>query len=154
MFGLGSAIVTAIAYIAVGICFCVFKAGILSWLMTVVGLLFVVQGVIKIINDPLRQTEGIASVIIGAVVLLGGWLFVRMAMLILGIVLAARALMSLTGHTGQARQGTAVLYDVLTLVAGICLIISPWAMLDWLFVVIGVLFILKGAFAFVNERPL
>lgn len=151
MFGLGSAIVTAIAYIAVGVCFCIFKAGILSWLMTIVGLLFIIQGVIKIINDPLKQTQGIASVIVGAIVLLGGWLFVSLAMLIFGIVLAACSIARLT-TSGEGRRNTAVFYNILTLVAGICLIISPWAMLDWLFIVIGVLFILKGAFAFVNER--
>ena len=153
MFGLGSVIVTAIAYIAVGVCFCIFKAGILSWLMTVVGLLFIIQGVIKLTNKPQNQTEGIVSVVIGAVVLLGGWLFVKLAMLSCGVILVIWSVMGLTRQNGS-QKNTAVLYNILTLIAGVCLVISPWAMLDWLFVVTGVLFILKGAFAFMNEKPL
>lgn len=153
MFGLGSVIVTAIAYIAVGVCFCIFKAGILSWLMTVLGLLFIVQGIVRLKGNSQNQTEGIVSVVIGAVVLLGGWLFVKLAMLIFGVVIVIWSVMELTQQNGS-QKNAAVLYNVLTLIAGVCLVISPWAMLDWLFILTGVLFILKGAFAFMNERPL
>lgn len=151
MLGSGSAVVTAIAYIVAGICFCIFKAGVLSWIMTIVGLLLIVQGIMRLVRND--QTQGIVYVVVGAVILIGGWLFVKVAMLILGAVLVCGAVMSLAGQKNP--KGTASLvYDILTLVMGVCLMISPWAMIDWFFVIIGVLFVIKGALAIINEKPL
>lgn len=151
MFISGSAVVTAIAYIVAGVCFCIFKAGVLSWLMTVLGLLFIVQGIVRLTRN--SQTEGVTLIVIGAVILIGGWLFVRVALLILGAVLAGRAVMSLMGQKNP-RKTVEVLYDVLSLVVGVCLVISPWAMIGWFFVTIGVLFIIRGVLALLNEHPL
>ena len=81
-------VIAAILYILLGVLFIVFKAGMLNWLMTIVGIVFIALGVYNIIQR--RLTNGIIEAVIGVVVILGGWLFVEIVLIVLGALLVVK----------------------------------------------------------------
>ena len=50
----------------------------------------------------------------------------------------------------EARAPLGMLYAVITLVLGILLILSKWVMLNWFFVIIGIIFIADGISALIS----
>ena len=76
--------IEAIAYIAIGVLFCILRAGLLGWLMTAVGILLVVMGVSNALSKD--YVQGIIKIAAGILIALGGWLFVGIILLILGII--------------------------------------------------------------------
>ena len=136
-------VIAAILYILLGVLFIVFKAGMLNWLMTIVGIVFIALGVYDIIQR--RLTNGIIEAVIG-VVILGGWLFVEIVLIVLGALLVVKGASDLIALCKGSKDVIAIIVAALTIILGILLIVSKWAMLDWMFIVVGVVFIVEGAF--------
>ena len=70
--------------------FIAFRGEVLNWLLTVVGILFVVQGILSVANKDV--TNGIISMLIGVVIILGGWLFIDIVMIVFGILIIVKGL--------------------------------------------------------------
>ena len=146
-----SNIVNALMYIIIGVLFCVFRAGVINWLMTIAGVLFIVFGVIDITKGGI--TQGVLNIAIGVIILLGGWLFLEIVLIVFGVLIAVKGVLSLaTALKRKKANAFEVLFAVLTIVAGIMLIISKWAIMDWFFIVMGVLFIVDGALALLGKK--
>ena len=77
--------VAAVLYVLVGVLFCIFKASMLNWLLTAAGIVFIVLGVLDILKKNL--VNGIVEAVIGVVILVGGWAFVEVALIIFGALL-------------------------------------------------------------------
>lgn len=137
-------IIAAILYILLGVLFIVFKSGMLNWLMTIVGIVFIALGVYDIIQR--RLANGIIEAAIGVVVILGGWLFVEIVLIVLGALLVVKGASDLIALCKGSKDVMGIIVAALTIILGILLIVSKWAMLDWMFIVIGVVFIVEGAF--------
>ena len=75
-------VVYALLYIVLGVLFIVFKSGMLNWLMTIAGIVFIALGIFDIIKK--RLTQGIIETVIGVVIIVGGWLFVEIVLLVFG----------------------------------------------------------------------
>ncbi|MBE5737640.1 MAG: hypothetical protein E7348_04485 [Clostridiales bacterium] len=143
--------IQAIAYLVIGILFCVFQSGMLGWLMTAVGVLLVVMGV----SDALSKdyVSAIIKIAVGIVIALGGWLFVEIVLLVLGIVViingAKQLLAALKSNKKDIKE---LVISIVTIVFGVMLVVSKWAMMDWLFIIIGVLIALEGVLMLLGKK--
>lgn len=146
---LDSNILNAILYIAVGILFCIFRSGLLGWLMTIVGIIFVINGVIRFINSDM--VAGIVSAVIGVVVILGGWLFVDIVLLVFGILVIIKGVTDLIDAV-KSKVTANIITACVTLAVGILLIISKWALMDLLFIILGVIFIANGVLSLLGKE--
>ena len=130
---------TAILYGVVGTLFCIFRAGMLNWLMTVVGVIFIAYGVLDILDK--KIADGVIAIAIGILMILGGWLFLSAILLICGILAAVFGTFKLIKAV-KAKAVFKIVVSAVTLLFGVCLIVSRWV--DFLFIVIGVALILSG----------
>ena len=60
--------VTAVIYILIGVLFCAFKQAVVSWAMLIVGVLFLVKGIMDIVNK--NVTSGVIYTVIGALLII------------------------------------------------------------------------------------
>ena len=145
------ALVMAILYIVIGILFIAFRSALLNWMLTVTGVLAIAYGIYLIVKKQL--VLGIIFVAVGIALILGGWLFLEIALIVLGVVLiiyGAKDLVSLLQAKGKTPVFP-VLVACLTILAGILLVVSKWAFLDWFFIVIGAILIVDGIFALIRK---
>ena len=145
-FKMNSAFVTALAYIVVGVLFCIFKGSVMNWLMTALGILFIVQGVLDVVAG--LRINGIVEIVIGALCIVFGWAFVTIALIVLGAVIIANGVIGLLKNRGFM----SILINCLAIVFGILLIVNKWAVLDWLYYVIGALCIIDGVLMLFGKR--
>ncbi len=139
---LSKSVLSALVYILVGVLFCVFKSQVLSWLMTAVGVILIVYGIYALVSLK-KTTEAVLYMAVGAVILLGGWLFVQITLIILGVAVLIQGAVDLVNAL-KSKVTAAILSSVLTIVIGLLLIMCKFVMLDWFFIVIGVIFIVDG----------
>lgn len=137
-----SSVLAAIVYILVGILFCVFKTQVLSWLMTAVGVVLVVYGLYYLLSLK-KTTEAVLYMAVGAVILLGGWLFVEIALIILGVAVLIQGVIDLS-YALKSKVTASILSAILTIIVGLLLVLGKFIMLDWFFIVLGVIFIVDG----------
>ena len=140
---------TAILYILIGALLCVFRAGLLGWAMTAIGILLIVSAVLSFIS--LNVVGGVISSVLAVLVIVGGWLFIDILLLIVGIVMlinGVREILTLKGNK------TALDYvrAALPILFGLLLIFSKWAMMDWMFIIIGVLVLVDGVLMLMGKK--
>ena len=148
---LNSNLTSALMYIILGVLFCVFKATVIDWLMTIAGVLFIVFGVIDLTKN--STASGVINVAIGIVILLGGWFFLEVVLLVFGILLAVKGTIALINSLKALNKSFFdILFSALTVVVGFMLIASKWAVVDWFFLVMGVMFIIDGVLALFGKK--
>ncbi len=134
-------LLNAALYILVGVLLCVFKASVLNWAMTAIGAIMIVFGILKAVNG--MMVEGVVMAAVGVVIIMGGWMFVDLILLILGIALILKGLLDLIRSIGNKKL-VGVIASLITIAVGALLIYSKWALLDWLFIILGVVLIIDG----------
>ena len=67
-------LISALVYIVLGAVLCIFRTQALNWAMTVAGIVAIVLGVLAILKGNLIY--GVLMAAVGALIILGGWLFV------------------------------------------------------------------------------
>ncbi len=144
------ALLTALLYILAGLLFCIFRTTVLSWLMTVIGALLVVSGVLHMLDK--RMTEGVVTAAVGILILLGGWLFVDIILLVLGIALTAKGVLDLARALDVKNNISGIAAAIITMLVGVALIVSKWALLDWLFIILGVVLIVDGVLIALGKK--
>ncbi len=135
------AFINAAMYILMGILMCIFRADLLNWAMTAIGIIFVVSGIIRALKNEI--VEGVIIAAIGVVIILGGWLFIDIILLILGAVLTVKGILDLFKAI-EIKYIPAIIGPIITMIVGVLLIVSKWALLDWFFIIIGVVLIIDG----------
>ena len=143
-------VVYALLYIVLGVLFIVFKSGMLNWLMTIAGIVFIALGIFDIIKK--RLTQGIIETVIGVVIIVGGWLFVEIVLLVFGVLLILKGVTDLIkACQSKSKDFSKILCAVITAIVGILLVVAKWVTLDWFFIVLGAVFIIDGLFALFNK---
>ncbi len=146
---LNSNLITAILYVIVGALFCIFKGEIISWIMTIVGVLYIVQGVMDILNKDL--TKGIINCGIGVLILVLGWLFLTVASIIFGVLIIIKGAKELLEVLKAKKKNIFdLIAPIVTIVIGAMLIAGKF--LDWLFIVVGVIFIINGVLELLGKK--
>ncbi len=140
---------TAVLYILVGVLFCIFRAGMLNWLLTAAGIVFIALGVYDIIKK--NMVNGIVEAVIGVVILVGGWAFVTVALIVFGALLIIKGVLDLMNAMKSKAGLLTYLAAIATAVVGVLLIVSKWVALDWFFIVMGVILVIDGALLLFNK---
>ena len=64
-------LIAAISFILIGILFCIFQSKILSWILTIVGVLLIILAIMNLVNK--KNQQALIELISGAVILIFGW---------------------------------------------------------------------------------
>ena len=115
-------LVLPLLYIVIGALFCILKDGVIGIIMTVAGVLFIVNGIIQVVNK--KTKDGIINIIIGAVIIVFGWTLLWLAMLVFGILLTISAVVN---FLNGKKDLIATLKLVISVVIGALLITNGFA---------------------------
>lgn len=134
-------LLTCAVYAVIGILLCILKGGSLGILMTVVGALFVVLGVVDIFkNDNLIQ--GIIEIAVGIAIIVCGWIIADVVLLVFGILLLIKGILAIIK---DFKKGfTALIPAIVNVVIGVLLIVAKWALLDVMCLIAGIIFIVNA----------
>ncbi len=138
-------LINAILYIAIGILFCL-QIG-LELMLTIAGVVFLVLGIIDLIKK--HWFSGAISVFIGAIILLGANLFINIVMLVFGILIAIKGLISLI-ESIRRKRALDLIFAVLTLVAGVLIALNTGTVITWVMIVVGVVMIIDGVLGLIS----
>jgi uncharacterized membrane protein HdeD (DUF308 family) len=113
----------------------------LNWAMTIVGVIFVVSGIVELIKG--HFIGGVVSLVIGVSVLVLGWTIAGIVLLILGILIIVKGVIALIETIVKRRKSIAqLLFPVITIVVGA--VIAFGNGLDIAIMVGGILLIVDG----------
>lgn len=134
-------LIKAIGCLVIGLLICIFKASILKWMITLVGAIFLLVGIYFLITRDYRF--GLGYTIAGVFAILGGWFFIYVLLIIIGLIFTGKGVYDAINSVKE-RNVLKTVSASLTIFFGVLFIASKWAMLDWIFIVIGLSFIVKG----------
>lgn len=135
-------VLTCAFYAAIGILLITLKSSSLGILMTIVGTLFIVMGILDALRDQ-NVTEGVIEAAIGVAVIVCGWLIAEVVLMLFGILLIAKGGIELYGH--YKNGSAAIASAAVTIVIGILLVIAKWVLMDVFCIIAGVVFIIEAA---------
>lgn len=130
-------------YGVLGLLFIILHGRSLDVVLTIVGVLLIALGVIDIIENK-NLTQGVLEISFGAIIILFGWLITTVALIILGALLIAKAVLYFL-TTSQASFNS-IIEPILCVVVGMLLIIARWTALDVMCIITGVLLLLNSLF--------
>ena len=141
-------LLTAIALILIGGLFIIYKGEVISIAMSLIGITLVVLGIIDILRA--RVFSGVVKLVFAALVVLAGWLFVTLALYVLGAFLLIAGITQLIAISKlKIKKLTlpAVMHiaqPVIYILVAICLFFNQGGAISWVFILSGVLLILDG----------
>ena len=148
------ALFTALSLIAVGILFVIFKSEIISIALTVIGGYLVVWGIVNVINKLFYN--GIVKIVFGALVLVAGWLFIQIALYLLGAFLLISGASDLYRiFKNKIKKVTIsfiarIIQPIIYVMVAVCLFFNQGAALSWVFIASGIFLMLDGVVALVG----
>lgn len=137
-------VITCAMYAVIGLLLLILKAGSLGILMTIIGVLLIVGGVVDILGGK-DLVKGLVQIAIGVIVIVLGWLIADLVLLIFGILLIVKGAVDL--YNNFKAGFAAMLSPIVTVVIGILLVVSKWALLDLICIIAGIVFIVDGVLA-------
>ena len=145
------AIINAIALIVLGILFCIFRAGMINVLLTIVGVVLIGLGIYDIVKK--NYIPAVIEIILGIAVIVCGWTILDIALLVLGIGLVIYSVYQIImiAKDFKKKGWMALIKPIITLIIGVFLIVAKWLLVDWVFIVIGVIFIINGIMALLQK---
>jgi hypothetical protein len=143
-------LVMALFMVALGILFLVMKSGVIGLAVTILGVALLVSAVLDFLNKDL--TSCIIKAVIGVCVLVFGHLFVDVAVIVVAAVVLVYGVLELFELIKAKKKDVACyIKPAVIVVIAAALLISKWLVFDWLFIVIGVLFLVEGGLGVWNE---
>ncbi len=139
---------TAIALIVIGLLFMIYKGGIISIAMSLIGATLIVLGILDILHN--RTTIGIIKLVLAALVMLAGWLFIKLALYILGAFLLVAGITQLRSVLSVKYKKVTlpvvmhVMQPVIYILVAICLFFNQGGAISWVFTVSGIFLIIDG----------
>lgn len=132
--------------IALGILFTIMQGGVIGVAIWVLGIALIVAAVLDLLNKDL--TSCVVKAVIGVLVLVFGGLFADVAIYILAAVLLIYGILEVINAFKSKQKGLLKFVEpVLTVVVAILLFVNRF---DWLFIVIGIVFIVEGVIGLIN----
>ncbi len=141
-------ILTCAVYAIIGILLIVLKGGSLGILMTVIGALFIVIGIVDILKEK-NLIQGLIEIGIGIVIIVCGWLIADIVLLIFGILLIVKGALDVIKNFKDGFL--AIISPIVTIVIGVLLVIAKWTLLDLFCIIVGVIFIINAVLALFGQ---
>ena len=127
--------------IIIGALLVIFRSQTLEWAMTIAGIVFVISGIHDL--DQENWAGGAVSLIIGIAILILGWAFAQIVLLVLGILIAIKGIVALIDMLKKTSKGLLeIIYPILSIVVGLMLAFGN--ALDIMIIIVGVLLIVDG----------
>ena len=134
-------IFSAILYLALGILLVVFKAETINWAMTIAGIVFIVSGILEVIKK--EWAGGAVSLIIGIAILVLGNLLTSIVLIVLGILIAVKGIVSLIEEFKRSKKSViGITFAILTVLVGLALAFGNG--LEIMLLICGIVFIVDG----------
>ena len=142
-------LISSVLTILMGILFCVLKEGVIDIMMTVLGVLLIVGGVLALLTGD--SIYGIVLIILGVVVIVFGWAIKEVIFYIIAALLILVGIAQLIGFSKQNIKGvnpiiTLFIYmvPVVRIVIGVLLFFNQHGTISWVMYVTGILLIVDG----------
>ena len=142
-------LLTAILTVALGVMFIILKGEVVSIAMTVLGVALLVAAVIDLVNK--QVPPAIVKGVMGAAVILFGWLFVSLALYVMAAVLLIYGLL-IVYELAKAKTKKVLSYvgPVIMIVAAICLLFAQGNAVNLMFIISGAFLIVEGVLMLVD----
>lgn len=135
--------------LVLGILLVFMKGSVISIALTVAGVALIISAVFDILHS--KTTPAIIKGVIGVCILVFGWLFINLALYIVGGFMIASGLMQIIGRSNknsvrysQKQETIELIKSIALILTGACLLFNQGAAIDWVFIVTGALFIVQG----------
>lgn len=135
-----NALITCAIYAIIGILLIVLKSGSLGILMTAVGALLIVLGVLDAVKGDV--VKGVIEALIGVAIIVFGWLIAGIVLLVFGVLLIIKGVLDLLKVYKKGFMAS--LPSIVTIVIGAILVISKFALIDLFCIIAGVIFIINA----------
>ena len=143
-----SELLSSVILILVGLLLAIFRDSVLQWAMTAAGVVFVVFGIIDVVRK--NWVNGAASIIIGAAIIVLGWTLVSIVLIVLGVLLAIKSIISLYEMVKFKNKNVMeLIYAICGIFLGILLAFGN--LLSVLILIAGILLIVDGIVGLVGE---
>lgn len=142
-------ILNCVVYAVIGILLLVLKAGSLGILMTAVGALLIVMGLMDILNEK-DFTKGAIEMALGLAIIICGWVIADIVLLIFGIVLIVKGALEL--FKNLKKGFVANLSSIVLIVIGVLLVVAKWAFMDVMCTIAGVIFLINAVLALFGKK--
>ena len=131
----------ALLYLLVGLTLVIFRTQAIGWAMTLAGAFFIVSGVLELLGG--NAVGGALSLIIGIAIIVLGWTLMEIVLLVLGILIAIKGLLSLNDELRRKKQSLpGILFAILTVVFGLLLAFGNG--FDIVLLIVGIFFVIDG----------
>ena len=147
-------LLTAAALILIGLLFIIYKGGIISLAMSLIGITLIVLGIIDIIKK--RAVSGVIKLVFSALVMLAGWLFITLALYVLGAFLLVAGVSQLVALSKvklkKLTLPVAMHYaqPIIYILIAVCLFFNQGGAISWVFTVSGIFLIIDGIAALIG----
>lgn len=142
-------ILTCLFYAVIGLLLIILQGGSLGILMTIIGVLLIVLGIVDIINNK-DLTKGLIELGIGIAIIVCGWLIADIVLLVFGVLLIVMGAMDLFKNFGKGFA--ALLSPIVTIVIGILLVVAKWALMDVMCIIAGVIFLINAVLVLFGKK--
>lgn len=147
--GLKENYVNGLVSVVLGLLLFILKGEVISLVLTVIGVLMLVSAFFDWRNK--QTNSAIVKLVIGVCVLAFGWMFVNLALYIVAAVIVIAGLKKIVvikdvSPVNLTLQEKIFLYakPVLTVFAGVILFFNQGGVINWVFIVVGILLIVEG----------
>ena len=133
----------ALMYIVLGALFIILKGEVISIAMTAVAFYLIVTGILALSKK--MTNTGVIYLVCGLIVLFFGWVFVSVAVYVIAALLLIYGILQLINVSKLRIKGfKKYLEPILNIVIGLCFLLNLGNTIDWIFYVLGILFIVEG----------
>lgn len=140
-------LISSLFYILVGVLLIVLRDRALAWTMTLVGAIFLVFGILKLIGS--NWTNGAFGLIVGLSIIVFGWVLTQIVILVFGILIAVKGIVALIEELRKYPQNIVdIALAALTIVIGLLLAFGE--LLSAMIAVAGVMLMFNGIIKLIN----
>jgi uncharacterized membrane protein HdeD (DUF308 family) len=148
-------LIAALFLTLLGLLFLIWKGGVISIAMTVLGVMLIVQAVFDVIGK--NYVGCVVRAVLGIVILIFGWAFVTVALYVMAAVLLIYGLLQLIEAIKafpKQKSLTAKIVEfiqpAICIVIAVCLLFNQGATVSWAFIVAGVFLIVQGVLGLID----
>ena len=141
-------LITSALYAVIGVLLIILQGGSLNILMTVIGALLIVAGIVDVANND--KVKGIIELAIGVAIIVCGWLIADIVLLVFGILLIIKGFVEIVKT--KRKKFMTLIVPIITMIIGVILIVAKWALLDVLCIVAGAIFIVNAVLTLVGKQ--
>lgn len=137
-------ILTCVVYAIIGLLLIILQSGSLGILMTIVGVLLIVLGIMDVSKNK-DSTKGIIEIVVGVAIIVCGWVIADIVLLIFGILLIVKGILEIVKNYKSGFM--AILPSIITVVIGVLLVIAKWTLMNVICIIAGVIFLINAVLA-------